>query len=351
MDETEKLSNAERELDFRNLLYAGYKRGALVYRTHKDTLKPEPFEVYSPKVLANIKGVEDVLEDRCITIIMKRGKNLDIVNREIPLESEVWQQIRDMLYIFFLSDFHAFSELNEQVNLLEEVGLKRRELELWKPILVLAKFFDRYLKESDKESSSLSAKNTFTSSLFNRILDFAKEKAREKEVENRTETLDLILAQTLLSTVKEDAFYRVREIRDAMASCFDEPQKWLTTRWVGNALRRLGFTEKRRIGTGYEYFLKLSQVQDLAERLGIEPSKSSSPSKFTYSLSSLNTSIPEIYAELRKQLTHPFYTHEAVKLIRELRKCDPDEAEKLFETFQREGKIFLNPYGLWEWTS
>jgi hypothetical protein len=119
MDETEKLQNPEREIDFRNMLYAGYKRGALVYRTHKDTLKPEPFEVYSPKALANIRGIEDVLEDRCITIILKRGKNLDIVNREIPLESEVWQQIRDMLYIFYLSYFHEFSELSEQVNLVE----------------------------------------------------------------------------------------------------------------------------------------------------------------------------------------------------------------------------------------
>jgi len=52
LDETEKLSNPEREVDFRNMLFAGYKKGAVVYRTHKDTLKPEPFEVYSPKAIA-----------------------------------------------------------------------------------------------------------------------------------------------------------------------------------------------------------------------------------------------------------------------------------------------------------
>ena len=62
-----------------------------------------------------------------------------------------------------------------------------------------------------------------------------------------------------------------------------------------------------------------------------------------------NISIPEVYKALREQLTHPFYTHEAVKLISEVRKCGPDEAEKLFETFQRDGKVFLNSYGLWEW--
>ena len=59
-------------------------------------------------------------------------------------------------------------------------------------------------------------------------------------------------------------------------------------------------------------------------------------------------SIPEVFETLRKRITHPFYTHEAVKLIREIRQCTPEEAKKLFELFQSEGKVFLNPYGLWE---
>ncbi len=167
MDETEKLVNPEREIDFRNMLFAGYKKGALVYRTHKDTLKPEPFEVYSPKAIANIRGIEDVLEDRCVSVILKRGKNLDIVNREIPLDSDVWQKIRDMLYVFYLSNFNEFTEQIELSHLLERHSLKQRELELWKPILTLALFFDRYLN-----------------GLFAKILDFDQSKAKEKEVEN-----------------------------------------------------------------------------------------------------------------------------------------------------------------------
>lgn len=267
MDETEKLSNPEREIDFRNMLFAGYKKGAFVYRTDKDTLQPEPFEVYSPKALANIKGIEDVLEDRCITIIMKRGKNLDIVNAEIPIKSEVWRQIRDMLYVFYLSYWHEFSELNGLCELNRETLLKQRELELWKPILMLARFFDRYFK-----------------GLYERILKFAEQKSREKLTENLTETLDFILVQTLNAIVKEDGFYKVKTIKEAVAANFDEDQKWLTTKWIGNALRRLGFAEKRRFGTGYEYYLSREKVADLAERLGI--SKTHSPPSSQSPLSS-----------------------------------------------------------------
>jgi uncharacterized C2H2 Zn-finger protein len=322
MDETEKLNNPDREIDFRNMLYAGYKKGALVYRTHKDTLKPEPFEVYSPKAIANIRGIEDVLEDRCITLILKRGKNLDIVNREIPLELEVWQQIRDMLYAFYLSCFYEFTELtehnelshllvrdvsekNEQANIsknnltskcenavssVNSIGekdknvLKQRELELWKPILTLALYFNRYFN-----------------GLFHEIFEFAKQKATEKEVENRTETLDLILVKTLVSIVKKDDFYKVSEIKNAMGEYFDEPQKWLTTKWIGNALRRLGFTEKRRMKS-YEYFLSAEKIKDLAERLGVFP-EISLTSKCENTVSSISEKDENVLKQKELELT------------------------------------------------
>jgi len=337
MDETEKLRNPERQIDFRNMLYAGYKKGAVVYRTHKDTLKPEPFEVYSPKVVTNIRGIEDVLEDRCITIIMKRGKNLEITNREIPMEAEVWQEIRDMLYVFYLSNFNEVSELTEQMNLLERVTskLKQRELEIWKPILTLAYYFDKHFN-----------------GLFETICRFAESKSQEKLVENLTETLDYLLVQTLHVLVKEPDFYRVKDIKEEMVKNMDEPQKWLTCKWVGNALRRLGFTEKRRFGTGYQYYLTPEKVKDLMERLGIpEPTLSNTFTNTLSSQSSTCLSIPEVYEALRNKLTEPFYESKAVNLIAELRKCNPEEAEKLFKVLVDEGKLFRDAYGLWMWGS
>jgi len=103
IDEADVLDNPERKQEIRKLLWGGYKRGSLVDRTNPNTLQPEWFEVYSPKAIANIKGVEDVLEDRCIVLIMKRGKKKDIINREVPLEASVWQDIeRQTLHILFV---------------------------------------------------------------------------------------------------------------------------------------------------------------------------------------------------------------------------------------------------------
>ena len=268
MDETEKLANKERASELRNLLLSGYKRGAKVYRvekTGKDRLVPEAFEVYSPKMIANIRGIEDVLEDRCITIIMKRGKNKQILNSEPQVNDPLWQEIRNSLYLLYLTYFGEVSELTE---LYEYSGkdIAERELELWKPIFVLAKFFDSTFPHTSQGSES---------SLYSLMVEFARQKVREKQIENMTETGEYILVQTLLKIVNENRYYKVKEIRDSMATYFDEEQKWLTTAWVGRALRRLGFTEKHRVGTGYEYLIKRQAVQDLAERLGIKPQEES----------------------------------------------------------------------------
>jgi len=101
------------------------------------------------------------------------------------------------------------------------------------------------------------------------MLAFAEQKTLEKQVENMTETGDYILVKTLLEIVDEDDYYKVREIKEKMAEKFDEEQKWLKTEWVGRALKRLGFTDKRRVGTGVEYRLNRKDVIDLAERMGI----------------------------------------------------------------------------------
>lgn len=253
IDESEKLVNPERNLDMRSILLQGYKAGAKVYRTEKNSREKfvvESFEVYSPKMLANISGIEDVLESRCIRFVMKRTVNRQIGNSEVDETNSLWQDIRDKLYIFALENWDEIKEV--YLNLPNETQLSNREWELWRPILTLAVFIDNVL--------------------YQKMKSLAEEKSGEKHVENMTETGEYILAETLLAFVEKDNFYKVKDIRDSMSAKFDEDQKWLTNKWVGNALRRFGFADKRRVGTGIEYKLTIKTVLDLAERLQIRPS-------------------------------------------------------------------------------
>lgn len=347
IDETEKLANPERAQDFRGLLLCGYKKGEFVFRaekTRKDRYKPESFEVYSPKMLANIRGLEDVLEDRCITIIMKRAKNPRILNAEINLNDSVWQKTRNSLYMLYLQHWKEIKEIYDNTGELSAVNelsehaesvslLSGREFELWKPIFSLAKFFDQHVKAATSQTTQ-----TTLSSL---MLKLALEKAEEKKTENMTETGDCILIETLLDMVNADSYYKVKEIRDETAKHFDEEQKWLNTKWVGRALKRLGFTDKRRVGTGYEYRLTKQGVRDIAERLGIQQS------------TTIAKEIPE--TEILIQNLRKFFskgTEEEFESF--IKQHNPNltdrEAATLFNQLVEAGYLARDAEGWWQWT-
>jgi hypothetical protein len=294
IDETEQLKNPERLQDFRSMLLAGYKKGTLVYRSEKTTMdkfEPIGYEIFAPKIMANITGLENVLEDRCITIIMKRGLDKAIINTEVIELDPVWQQLRDELHTLYLEragELKALQEEIEKTPFLE--GINARDRELWKPLYILAKFFEKFsvvsvVSEGSVDANHIEEKNFYheknippvqfastlssLSSLTTLIEALAKENIREKEAEDRTEAADSLLIQTLQVLVDGEGYYSVKDIKAKFVTFFEDSESWITNRWIGRALKRLGFRDHHRVGSGVEYYLTPERVENMAKRLGV----------------------------------------------------------------------------------
>jgi len=258
IDETENLANprSERLQNLRQIVIDGNVKGIPIYRTEKSRHEKwvtSEFDRYSPKIFANIQGIDNVLADRCISFTMLRAEKGKVKDIKNDTELSIWQDIRDDLYILFLTSWKELKETYETLELSEDSPIFGRLVELWKPILSLAKFFEKHVGNN----------------LFDVLHEYAKEKMKEKQIEEMAEQSEHLLIKTLVSLVVEDQYYEVKTIKEEMLTLFEEEQKWLTTRWIGNVLRRLGFKEKRRTKRGYEYLLSVSKVQELAKRLGI----------------------------------------------------------------------------------
>jgi len=289
---------------------SGYKKGAKTYRVGKDSkdrLEPEEFELYSGKVLANIGGLEDVLEDRCIVGFQKRSMSKAIMNKEIDIVDPRFSVMRGGLYTLFLTHWQEVSAIYAEISKSSELGelsellkcdplvlpegkeyLVGRELELWKPIFTLARFFDGQIKdkidfktETSTESGSRSCQTEYTqgsvnrgspSSLSSLMLDMACMLAGQRHTENMTEVGDDILVACLFNLVSSNQvsqWIKVKTLKEEMRGQFEESQDWLTSHWIGTSLRRLGFSDKRRMGTGYQYNIQYSAVIDLKQRMQI----------------------------------------------------------------------------------
>jgi hypothetical protein len=282
IDETDQLSQRRAE-DFRNILLSGYRKGLGAYRNRKlpdGNFVPERFEVYGPKMLANIQGLDEVLQSRCVTIIMRRASNRDISNREIEIDDPTWQRLRDKIYPFVMRNWRTIKEGYVQIN--NDTTLQNRDWELWKPIFVLA------LPLGGTE-------------LLARMKDLATKKAEERNIDNQ-ETHEYILVEVLLSIVEKDGYYDLGRIKEEMAERFAD-NYWLTERYIGRLLRNLGFSNRRRLRTGTQYFLKYSEIRELAQRLGIGVVSEGSEDNTGQSINTVMTDMTD--SDLSQRLTEP----------------------------------------------
>ena len=76
-----------------------------------EDMKPQAFDVYSPKILAAIAGLEDILASRCIAIPMRR------TDRKMPCFPPDFDgaPIRHQLYTLALTAFpHLYTNYFER---------------------------------------------------------------------------------------------------------------------------------------------------------------------------------------------------------------------------------------------
>jgi len=151
-DEAEKLwifnkSTKQYEGDVRTeLINASYTKDAKVPRQEKlgNKFYTKWYSPYSPTQLSSINGLFGATETRAITRITTKSGNEDARGETEPAETRnsiIWAEIRDECYRFSLENWKAIKKIYD--NFPKDCGLKRRELQIWKPILSLAKFINQ----------------------------------------------------------------------------------------------------------------------------------------------------------------------------------------------------------------
>jgi len=255
IDEGERLSGGRDTLviNLRLLLNAGYKRGSPAIRIEGEDFRVREFEVYAPKILASIRGLEDVLESRCILITMLRTTTSK-GNLTISEQGEDWAGVRHELYSFALTHHRPLQALYEK-----DVSLRfltNRDNELWLPLLSLAKLLE----------------DRGVAGLLERVKAYALASTRQAESSTLSDWEQaLLLALHELTESGERCDLTTRAIREGMGQFIDEAE-WdeLRAQWIGYALKRLGFADKTRRWKGTVYHIAARDVWEMMDRYGVE---------------------------------------------------------------------------------
>lgn len=144
MDELESLTSRSKSLQngISGLLKGGYSKST--GRDYKTVMVKngivEGFSVYSPKVISNIFGLEDVLHDRVIEIQMQPA-SVDVINSLERIEQHRehnFEEIHETTSKCCLSALENFQSIYERYKSTSFDGITARVSQILKPILSLA---------------------------------------------------------------------------------------------------------------------------------------------------------------------------------------------------------------------
>jgi hypothetical protein len=290
--EKDKISNREK-VNLTELLNSCYKRGGVVVRVEKNKgghYEPVEYEVFNPVVLANTFGLSNIIEDRCISIIMKKTTRQDIIRTPEYFQNDVligavrawFAQVSEGVGYFLLHTYtnnilekylynnkynnHILPSLSITSDEIKNFFLKSeglnvdgRSFELWLPLLEITFTFD-----------------TPNLHLVDKLILIAQERSQERVQDNAEfdrDTNTAVMLYAYINTLASPDFYP-KEFRDWY---MDQEgitksglrRHWMTPEWVGHFLRRIkSIKSKRKTNKGYFYGISKARLTDYLEARG-----------------------------------------------------------------------------------
>ncbi len=254
-DEAEKLfrwvkGNIEPD-DRVELINASYSRNGVVPRQERIGSKfiTKWYHVYSPTRLSSINGLYGATETRAITQIHTKSPDEDLRGERDPEDDNnksKWNEIRNECYLFGLQNWKLVYD--EYVNFDEKTTLKKRDLQIWKPLLVLAKIIDK-------------------EKLFPEIISFAEKISKQRKNDLLSEgTLDykfLFCLNDLLLKADSERIY-VNKIREKYNFIYkqSEPTNIGYNKSISTHLDKLGFKELRDKDMHGSYYQLTKKIFD-----------------------------------------------------------------------------------------
>ena len=271
-DETEQFKNKKDEnaQKLRTLIIQGYLKNSYALRaaSKESDFVPVPYNLYCPKSMAHISGIDDVLEDRCIPKLMRRPKQIDKkIMDSWPNGYDLnFEKIRSLCYRLFLEYGNEIKKF--EYSAIQILDLSSRELQLWGPLMTMALFFEKHgitgLIEDIKKASKISSQQRQISdeeeNLDLAVLRFVDDKVLPKSEEISKEKNNPLSWMPISEIYKILAEY---------SSDYGINTEYFPQRKLTETLKRLGFKRERK-QAGYSWLITLGIVSDVKERMGIK---------------------------------------------------------------------------------
>jgi hypothetical protein len=286
-DEFESQKSKDKQT-MREYMNACYKEGGMVYRMEKqksadgkEKQVAQGHPLFTPVALANISGIEDVLGDRSITLILEKSMNPYLVKKienfsnqpkilqiksnlqklyvelcnvySLKYVTEEWNSFVECHYSTTLHTIHTIHNsttiLHEELfQKIDKTGIFGRNLELFFPLLLIA--------------------DMLGTQILDEVLGIVSKLNELKKEDEFTESRDV----SLIEFVSQQEQYRFSPV--FISELFNEYQMFsgsdatdrenpVTLTWFGSALKRLKLvTYRKRVVKGIMILLNIEHAKE-----------------------------------------------------------------------------------------
>ena len=272
IDEFERASRKGSE-NLLELLNSAYKRGVKVKRMKKvktftgEEQQVEEFDIFRPIILANIWGMDSVLEDRTLSLFLEKTTRDDIANlleiwefdEKILQTKQIIRTSCSLCSVVTLQkvyvDWNEYITTNytttraknyTKLHLFKKIrdsGLKGRMLELSFPLIIVADMIGEEIV--DEVIKSL------------KIIHI--EKNQEAFLENK----DVLLLDMISQMNDNNEWHSVKRITEDFRQFCSSNEEWMNDKWLGRALKRLVvIKERKRTNRGIEVKLDIEKAKE-----------------------------------------------------------------------------------------
>lgn len=292
IDEIEQIGSKEKQT-LREILNSAYKKGMKIKRMKKRHTKEgeeqivETFEPYFPICMANIWGMDEVLGDRSLTLVLEKSNHPSITKmiEDFDINPDILDVKRTLKQVSVVSvvslskktytttwneyicnkyndttTLYTYTTQNDTTTLLNKIeveelfnkidssGIHGRNFELTFPLLLIAKEVGE--------------------GVFDDILKVVSKQALTKKEDEYTESKDVSLYE-LITTLEGEVGLNMINIKE-LTSRFrnflgdtDDEDRWLNDKWVGRALKRLNLIlDKKRMASGRLVRLNFNKAKE-----------------------------------------------------------------------------------------
>ncbi len=279
LDEFESIGSKEKN-SLRELLNTAYKKGGKVKRMRKakgldgESQVVEEFHTFRPIVMANISGMEEVLADRCISIVLEKSAKKKITkkienftsNKKIARTTLNLQGLVSFVSVSFVKK-NTYQDWNDFID--KTINYTNYTTTL--TTLNDTKQHQLFKKIDETEIDGRNLELTFSLILIaeeigivDYFIEIIKKVISSRKEEDRMEGRD-VMVYSFVSKQTPNEWYKVKELTNMFRQevDYDEKENWLNYYWFGKALKRLNLVlNKKRIGSGREVILDIKKAKE-----------------------------------------------------------------------------------------